>query len=58
MIPTPEQMDIDFRMIISHALLGCDTTDIDKETFDLMIAECVKYVVNISKETVIFKEWK
>lgn len=39
-----EEIKDDFRMIISHALLGCDTDDIDRETWELLLEECTKYV--------------
>lgn len=42
-----QEINEEFRMIISHALLGCDTSDIDKETWDLLILECTKFVLKI-----------
>ncbi len=39
-----EEIKDDFRMIISHALLGCDTDDIDRDTWELLLEECTKYI--------------
>ena len=39
-----ELIDDEFRMIIGHALLGCDTSEVDKETWDLVFSECTKYL--------------
>lgn len=33
----------EFRSIISYALLGSDTSGIDKETWELFFSECTKY---------------
>lgn len=41
----------EFRMILSHAFLGSDTYGISKETWDLAIGECVKYVNKILSAT-------
>lgn len=43
----------EFRSIISHAFLGCDTSDISKETWDLAINECVKYLSIVAKKEAI-----
>ena len=40
----------EFRMIISHALLGCDTEDVDKETWDLVMSECEKFSLKLCNE--------
>lgn len=57
-----EEMDGEFRSIISHAFLGSDTSDIDRETFDLAINGCVKYAASLLKqkedEIMELKEWK
>lgn len=45
-----EEMDGEFRSIISHAFLGSDTSDIDRETFDLAINGCVKYAASLLKQ--------
>ena len=42
-VVTAEAIENDFRAIISHALLGCDTDGISKETWDLVFSECQKY---------------
>jgi len=44
--PTPlteQEINTEFRMIISHALLGCDLEDVSKETWDLVFSECTKF---------------
>lgn len=40
---TEEDIKDEFRMIISHALLGCDDSDIDRETWELVFTECTKF---------------
>ncbi len=42
-----EEIKEEFRMIISHALLGCDTSDIDKETWELLLSECTKFTIKL-----------
>lgn len=45
-----ENIQDEFRMIISHALLGSDISDVDKETWDLVMRECEKFSVKLAKE--------
>jgi hypothetical protein len=42
-----QEINEEFRMIISHALLGCDTSDIDKQTWELVISECTKFAIKL-----------
>jgi hypothetical protein len=44
---TPEEINDEFRMIISHALLGCDISDIDRETWELLLSECTKFTLKL-----------
>lgn len=41
-----EDVADEFRLILSHAFLGCDTSDISKETWELAISECVKFMTS------------
>lgn len=40
----------EFRSIIGHALLGCDTSDVDAETWNLVVSECEKYVLKLKED--------
>jgi hypothetical protein len=45
---TEQEINEEFRMIISHALLGCDTSDISsKETWELLLSECTKFAMKL-----------
>ena len=49
---TDDELDQQFRSILSHALLPTDAADlIDKETFDLMVNECCKYAETLTGYT-------
>ena len=46
---TDEEIEQQFRSILSHALLPTDAADlIDKETFNLMVNECCKYAETLT----------
>jgi len=49
--PTPsvsaEEVNTEFRMIISHALLGSDTDNVSRETWELIFSECTKYAFKL-----------
>jgi len=45
-----QEIKEELRMIISHALLGSDTSDISKETWDLIIDECTKFTLKLISE--------
>lgn len=52
--------DSEFRMILSHAFLGSDTSGIDRETWDLAISGCVKYLESQFKPAPLpddIKQW-
>jgi hypothetical protein len=48
-----EEINDEFRMIISHALLGCDTSNIDRKTWELVLDECTKYAIRLADNTSI-----
>lgn len=43
-----DEIELEFRSIISHALLGSDTEDVSKETWDLVFSECAKYMASLT----------
>jgi|GEM_PF-6268664 len=43
-----EEIKDEFRAIISHALLGCDTPEVSKETWELVFSECAKYALQVA----------
>lgn len=51
-----EEINTEFRMIISHALLGSNTEEVSKETWELVFNECTKYAIKLidkSKEKLL-----
>lgn len=42
-----QELSLEFRDIISHALLGSDTENISKETWNLVFDECAKYTFGL-----------
>jgi hypothetical protein len=51
-----QDIDEEFRSIISHALLGSDINGVSKETWDLVISECVKYTNSLLQSVPPYKE--
>lgn len=49
-LPTDEELDNEFRMIISHAFLG-EEENISIESFNLAIKGCVEYMKNVVGKT-------
>lgn len=43
-----QEIKDEFRMIISHALLGSDTSDVSEETWNFVFDECTKYAIRLS----------
>lgn len=46
-IADKQESSLEFRSIISHALLGYNTENIPKETWDLIFDECTKYATTL-----------
>ncbi len=42
-----QEIELEFRDIISHALLGSDTSDVDKETWDLAFKGITDYTFKL-----------
>jgi hypothetical protein len=44
------EINDEFRMIISHAFLGCDTSNIDRETWELALKGCTEFAIKLVVE--------
>lgn len=45
-----QELSLEFRDIISHALLGSYIENVSKETWDLVFNECAKYTLSLLKK--------
>src|SRR5690349_24306473 len=52
-----DEINTEFRGIISHALLGCNTDNIDRETWELICSECTKYAIKLASSLPSGKGW-